>query len=815
MQHPLPGFCTATLNTPSALCLALLGASLLMATPALGHAAEGQVTARTLHQQEFAIEAGALATVLNSFATEAGVVLSFDNGLTEGKQSRGINGRYSIDQGFAVLLSGSGLQAVAGGDNSYVLLPVAPSGSLQLDATNVTGSGLGAITEDSGSYTTGNTTTATRMNLSLRETPQSISVVTRQQMDDQNMQSLEDVARAATGISTVKGFGTERPLYYSRGFQVDDLQFDGLPSSVTESFSMDVMSVNNMAMYDRVEIVRGANGLMQGAGNPSAAINMVRKRPTREYRLKAEIGAGSWDNYRTQLDVGGPLNAEGTVRGRTVLMYNSRNSYQDYADKDNQLFYAIGEVDLNDSTTVAVGASFQQDNSGGYDWGGLPTHLDGSSYNFSRSKSFAGKWAYLDKINRNVFADIKHSFNEDWNLTVATNLIWSNSDFLAQVGYHTRDTDSTMQYWPNSARYDDEQINLDAALNGAFNLLGRKHEVVIGTNLRRDRLQYVTGSSSVNPIVDILDFDTSTFPKPQIVGSLTPSRHVRKDKGIYAATRLNPFDDLHVILGSRLSWVDYDTQGPWETDRFRENRKIIPYGGIVYDVNDTTSVYASYTEIYKMQSNYSVDNKLLEPTTGSNYEVGVKNELFDGRLNTSLALFQVDQTGLAQVVPEAGRVCGPTRDSRCYTEGAKARNRGFDAEVSGELMPGWNASMGYTYSHPEYVAGSRKGDTYGTENSPQRLFKAATTYQLPGSLDQWRVGTSVYHQSKLYLNSITQSAYNLVDLNANFRIDQNLSVQLNLNNVFDEKYYTAIFSQDTGNYYGEPRNFAVTLRYEN
>ena len=97
--------------------------------------------------------------------------------------------------------------------------------------------------------------------------------------------------------------------------------------------------------------------------------------------------------------------------------------------------------------------------------------------------------------------------------TVATNLIWSNSDFLAQVGYHTKDTDSTMQYWPNSARYDDEQINLDAVLNGAFNLLGRKHEVVIGTNLRRDRLQYVTGSSSVNPIVDILDFRYLDIPE--------------------------------------------------------------------------------------------------------------------------------------------------------------------------------------------------------------------------------------------------------------------------------------------------------------
>lgn len=790
-----------------------LAALLGLLAPVNAHAT-GSGTAAV--SQVFTIAAQPLDSALTRFADQAGLRIIFNSDEVSGLSSPGLSGSFTLNEALERLLSGSGFGYEFVNDKTLTLRKVATgSGALELGATDVNARRLGATTEGTGSYTNGLTSTATRLGLSPRETPQSVSVVTRQQMDDQNMQSLEDVAKAATGISTVKGFGTERPLYYSRGFQVDDLQFDGLPSSVMESFSMDVMSVNNMAMYDRVEIVRGANGLMQGAGNPSAAINMVRKRPTRDYQLKAEIGGGSWDNYRSQLDVGGPLNAEGTLRGRTVLMYNSRNSYQDYADKDNQLFYAIGEADLSDATTVAVGASFQQDNNGGYDWGGLPTHLDGSAYNFSRSTSFAGKWAYLDKINRNVFADIKHRFNEDWNLTVATNLIWSNADFLAQVGYHTYDTDTTMQYWPNSARYDDEQINLDAALNGAFTLLGQKHEVVVGTSMRRDRLQYVTGSSSVNPRVDILDFDTADFPKPQIVGKLTPSRHVRKDKGIYAATRLNPSDDLHVILGSRLSWVDYDTQGPWETDRFKENRKVIPYGGIVYDLNDTTSVYASYTEIYKMQSNYSTDNKLLEPTTGSNYEIGVKNELFDGRLNTSLALFQVDQSGLPQVVPEAGRVCGPTRDSRCYVEGAKVRNRGFDAEVSGELMPGWNASMGYTYSHPKYVAGTSKGNTYGTENSPQRLFKAATTYQLPGELDQWRVGTSLYHQSKLYLNTLSQSAYNLVDLNANFRVDRNLSVQLNLNNIFDEKYYTAIFSQDTGNYYGEPRNFAVTLRYEN
>lgn len=319
--------------------------------------------------QVFTIVAQPLDSALTRLADQAGLRIIFNSDEISGMRSAGLRGAYTINEALEQLLRGSGYGYEYVNDKTLTLRKIAAdSSALELGATDVNALGLGATTEGTGSYTTGLTSTATRLGLSPRETPQSISVVTRQQMDDQNMQSLEDVAKAATGISTVKGFGTERPLYYSRGFQVDDLQFDGLPSSVTESFSMDVMSVNNMAMYDRVEIVRGANGLMQGAGNPSAAINMVRKRPTREYQLKAEISAGSWDNYRTQLDVGGPLNAEGTLRGRTVLMYNTKNSYQDYAGKDNQLFYAIGEADLSDATTVALGASFQQDNNNGYDW---------------------------------------------------------------------------------------------------------------------------------------------------------------------------------------------------------------------------------------------------------------------------------------------------------------------------------------------------------------------------------------------------------------------------------------------------------------
>lgn len=811
MQHPLPGFCAAPLNGQNALRLALFGVALLIAIPAPTNAAENPVKTGTLLQQDYAIEAGSLATVLNRFATQAGVVLSFDNALTAGKPSQGINGRYSIDEGFAVVLSGSGLQAVAGGDSSYVVLPASPSGSLQLGVTTVTGSGLGAITEGSKSYTTGSTSTATRLNLSLRETPQSVSVVTRQQMDDQNMQSLEDVARAATGINTAKDFGTERSRYFSRGFQVNDLQYDGVPTSISESYSMDVTSVNNMAIYDRVEFVRGANGLMQGAGSPSAAINLIRKRPTDSYKLKAEIGGGSWDNYHSQIDVGGPLNDQGTLRARAVLLYNAGNSFVDRADKENQLFYAIGEADLSDQTTVSLGTVFQKDYHGGYDWGGLPTQLDGSFYPLSRSASFAPSWAHLNKINRTLFADIKHAFNDDWKLTVNTNLMWSNADFLGLYGNNIGNDQFRLS--TNDTKYDDEQISLDAALNGTFYLLGQRHELVFGANARKDRFINESRYNNNPSVVDILGFSPSQVATPTYSYERIQYRNVRKDKGLYAATRLNPSDDLHVILGSRFSWVDYASAD--YDDRFKENGKVIPYAGVVYDLTDNASVYASYTEIYQVQSNYDIDNKLLDPITGSNYEIGLKNEFYDGLLNTSVTVFQVDQSHMPQAVAGAPRICGPGQTSTCYEEGGRVRNRGFEVEASGEILPGWNAVLGYTYSHPEYVGGTRKGTDYASETSPRRLFKLASNYRLPGELSDWRVGGSLYHQSKVYRDSVAQGAYNLVDLNANYQINRNLSAQLNLNNVFDKQYYSAIYNSNLGNYDGEPRNFAVTLRYEN
>lgn len=810
----LPLYAKTSLTRP--VRLALFGLSLaslsglaLMSTPVLAQS-----------QTSYHIAPGQLGSALTQFGVQAGVTISFDTEQTRRLTTTGLTGVYSVEEGLMRLLANSGLQAQRQSNGGYVLIPANNGTAVVLGATNVTGQSLGATTEGSGSYTTGSTSTATKMPMSLRETPQSVTVVTRQKMDDQNVQSLDDVARTTTGITYTK-IGTERSTYYARGFEINDLQFDGIPSNISENYSMDVMSTSNMAIYDRVEVVRGANGLMQGTGNPSAAINLVRKRPTEDFRLGAELGAGSWDNYRSQIDVSGPLTDDGHIRGRAVAYYNTANSYRDGASKDNQLLYMIGEADLNDSTVLTLGASVQQDRNDGYDWGGLNTKTNGSFYPLSRSASLAGKWAYLDKTNYNLFGDVTHHFDNDWKLTLAANGISSDADFLSSYPARvTSNTSGNVYTLPISkVNYDDRQYGLDLYATGPFSLFGREHQLMLGANTRRDTFNAAIYKATNTPTINITNFDWSSIPDPAVNdASRADYKYVREEKGVYGATRLSLTDDLSLILGSRVSWSDYHVDSPSTTDSYSENRHLTPYAGIVYDLSEHHTLYASYTEIYKTQSYFGLGNKLLDPIDGSNYEVGLKSEYYGGRLNTSFAVFQTDLNHMPEAIAGAS-TCGVTGTSSCYEEGGKVRNRGFEIEVSGQPLENWNVSAGYTYSDPEYVAGKNNGTDYYTR-IPRRLLKVSSDYRLPGDFNQWRVGGDVYAQSKTYTEastySINQSGYALLNLHLNYQIDKQFSVQYNLNNALDKVYYQTLPTSNNfgGLFYGDPRNFAVTLRYQ-
>lgn len=762
-------------------------------------------------QQSLDIPAGPLARQLNLLASQAGILVGGDAALTANKQSQAVHAT-NVEQALAQMLAGTGVQAVRTGEREFQLV-VQPATGLTLGATTITGLGLGAVTEDSGSYATGRSATATKLAMSLRETPQSVTVVTRQRMDDQGMKNLDDVMQNATGIMVVKN-GGERSLYQARGQLVDNLQIDGVPTNISNAYSMDAISKPTTDIYDRVDIVRGATGLMEGAGTPSASINLIRKRPTAEPQALIETSMGSWDDYKTMVDLSSPLNKEGTLRGRSVISYNNANSYLDTAQKENQLFYGILEADVSESTLVTLGYSYQKERNSGYDWSGLPIHTDGTFYPLSRTTSLTGDWNHLDKRNTTVFTDIQHTFANDWKAVLAVNQMWSKSDFLGNYTWPAGTTDQfTLN--PRHFRYDDTQTSIDGYASGPFQLLGRQHELIIGGNWRKDDFDYHGGrDATYRYVVDMNNVAAFDPPKPTALNvNQWKYNRTQEQKGVYVAGRFNLTDSTTFILGSRLSWISYDNLDvvtrPAHT-HYSKSGELTPYAGLVQDLSENLTAYASYTEIFKPQNNQDITGSVLEPMTGSNYEVGLKGEFFDKRLLGSIAVYQADQTGRPELI-----TCD--RDWSCYRAADKVRNRGFELELNGEITSDWNVSAGYTYNQSKYVGGEQKGEDFNSA-APRHLLKLASDYRLPGALNHMRLGGSFYAQSTMVQREygkaykIQQDAYHLVNLHAVYEINKNVELQYNVDNVFDKKYYQTLGNPNYWNFYGEPRNFNMALR---
>lgn len=676
---------------------------------------------------------------------------------------------------------------------------------LTLGATNVNADQLGETTEGTGSYTTGAMSTATKLPLSMRETPQAVTVITRQRMDDQAMTSVNDVVRATPGLFLSQSSGPGRQTYSARGFDIDNIMYDGLPSSYT---GWNVGVQPNLAMFDRVEVIRGATGLVTGSGNPSAAINMVRKRPTATPQVTLTGAAGSWDDYRGEIDASGPLNDSGSVRGRVVGSYRDANSFRDKEASDHGLFYAIGEADLSDDTTATVSFSRQEDQTNFF-WGGLPIGTDGHHLDLPRSTYPGTDWENKKQEINTLYGEIEHRFANDWSLHLAATKSWQDALFSGTYLSRYSGPLATTAY---QSRPEEDQTAFDGFASGPFEAFGRTHELVVGASRR---------------VVDLNTREYSPYalswpigaPKPDFVRS-GDSHEVTSQDGAYLTTRLSLADPLTLILGGRLDWYDYDNR-TGEGD-YKVTRNVTRYAGLIYDLNDTYSVYASYTDIFTPQTSKDISGKVIEPIVGENYEIGIKGEYFNGALNASLALFQVDQKNRASVADDQTGCPEMT----CYESSGLVRSQGLDLEMQGALSPNWQVGAGFTYTRARYKKDSDPANENQSFNpdQPERLFKLSTVYRLQGPLEKLRVGGNVYWQSRMYNDvaltdgsyRIEQGSYAVTDLMAGYEVNKHLDLQLNANNVFDRTYYSAIGydvtwgSTDT---YGAPRNYMLTAKY--
>ena len=685
----------------------------------------------------------------------------------------------------------------------------APVTTLELGATQISGEQqLGETTEGTQSYTTGAMKTATKLPLTLRETPQAVTVITRQRMDDQAMTSINDVVNATPGLFLNYSNGPGRQSYTSRGFDIDNLMYDGIPSGYN---GVSVGAQPNLAMFDRVEVVRGATGLVTCAGNPSAAINLIRKRPLDEQKVTLTGAAGSWDNYRGELDASSPLNDSGTWRGRVVTSYRDANSFIDNAEEYHGLFYAVTEADLGEDTTLTLGYSNQKDKTN-YFWGSSMIGQDGHHLDLPRSYNPGTDWENKDQEINTVFAELRQQLANDWKLQVNAN--YAEQKALFSGSYQSRwAADKSLARTVYQAAYDENQAGVDAFVSGPFQAFGRTHELVVGASRRI----YDMTSHDYSP------YDTNwpiTAGKPDFVHT-TDTREITTQDGFYLTTRLSLADPLKLILGGRLDWYDYDAHGSNSGD-YKVTRNLTRYAGLIYELDDHHSVYVSYSDIFTPQTAKDSSATPVKPIVGKNYEVGVKGEYLGGALNASVALFRVDQENRATKVTVQN--CPQTE---CYEASGEIRSQGIDFELQGALTENWQVGGGYTYARTHTIKDEANpqlvNKQYDTD-TPEHLFKLTTRYNLQGALEKFRVGGNISWQSRMYNDvkladgstyRLQQGAYAVTDLMAGYRVNDNLDLQLNANNIFDRSYYSTIAKSVDygGDSYGTPRNMMLTAKY--
>ena len=221
---------------------------------------------------ELNIPAQSLGSALQEFGRQTNVQVLYSPGDVQGKNSPAVKGKMQPQQAIAALLAGSQTTYNLNG-NTLTVTAAGSGGGLELSPTQVTANYLGNVTEGSGSYTPGTIATATRLTLTPRQTPQSITVVTRQHIEDFGLNNMDDVMRHTPGI-TVSAYDSDRTNYYSRGFSVNSFQYDGIPSTVRNVGYSAGNTLSDMAIYDRVEVLKGATGLLNGAGSLGATINL-------------------------------------------------------------------------------------------------------------------------------------------------------------------------------------------------------------------------------------------------------------------------------------------------------------------------------------------------------------------------------------------------------------------------------------------------------------------------------------------------------------------------------------------------------------
>lgn len=711
-----------------------------------------------------------------------------------------------------LLIAPAGAQTPAAAEPAASAPATAEGSSPQRTATElplvrVTGSGVDdAGTEGSGSYAAPRSTIGKEA-IPLRETPQSVSVITRQQLDDQNLTTVEDALKTVTGVSIVRYDATGNYTQFTaRGFAADLYQLDGLP------LETDANGIYfDLAAYDRIEVQRGAGALYVGAGEPAVTVNLARKRALAAFGASGALSVGRWDAYRAEADVTGALNADGTLRGRLVAVAEDYDTYMDGIDGRKGMGYGTLELDLSPSTTVSVGGTWQDVRT--VLSRGLPAWADGSLIDMPRSTMPVQDWNHQRLISRSAFAELEHRFANASSLKFSLRRTERGND-SRYLDPAIPAADGTMTGLNASAfERDNSDNNLDLYYTLPWQWRGLQQHWIVGADWRRSgsRTRYAGYEQIPGATLDLFDVDHAAIPEPDFDLERNVGSSRTTSSGVYTQLRFKPAERWTLVGGGRLSWWKLNSVSAFggSVSGYEERGEFTPYGAVLFDLNRTMTVYGSINEIFKAQDATTASGEQIGPRRGRQLELGLKGEAADGRVTWLVSAYRLNDENRAITDPA---------DDRFSIPAGKVRSQGFEGEVRGELLANWSVSAGYAYTDTRYIRAAVTQPTRTfSPTTPRHNANVALQHRITdGPAQGLDLGVAVRGVSDFYNGSgagrVDGPAYTLVDVNVGYRLSPHLRLTLNVDNLLDRVYWEKVSYPGRQNFFGQPRNLTLALR---
>jgi outer membrane receptor for ferric coprogen and ferric-rhodotorulic acid len=811
----------------------------LLIASSLAHAAD---TPRAGDSFNLSIERQSLAGALQLLARQCDVQVIFFSRVTEGLSAPAIAGSYTLDAAMERLLAGSGLTFRVINPQTVEVRPTQARAASKRQPPPVSKpkeapTEAAAPLEEVVVVGLVEQLVATRIATPLREIPQTVSIVSGEQMRQRNDVTLVDVLAHAPGI-TMDRTNSLDPDFYARAYQITSFHIDG-GAAVTPRIDSTVLFLGtpDMIEFDHVEILRGADGLFGGNANPGGTVSLVRKRP--QYNFAASVNAtpGSWDSQRVELDITGPIADDGALRGRMATVYAHNGYFYDTDAHERKKLFGALEYDFSDTATLTAGASYQWDDASPV-VSGLPFYVDGRDSHLPRGTALKPEWSDYRSTLGSLYLQYRQELSPRWALKVNASgwraeVEYAIGSFTALIDPVTKQLsplpgpDMQFTLRPNVH----EQGSADVTLTGALDWFGWREEVAIGADVTRVKPSaYNAGYFGLG--LDPYAFDPNTYPDPRLTRD--PAMEIERTStldqyGMFASVRVYFDDAWSIVGGARLSGdknrsryvIRFGSSELNLSTDFGTDRVVTPYAGVMYAFSQNYSLYASYADIYRAQGLFDRSpGNPLEPIRGVNIEAGIKGEWRNGAVNGSLAAYRIEQSNLPLQVSTPHDVDTLSRRDCCYA-GISSKSSGVDAELSGEVLPGWSIGAGYTYNDNEDPDGEPLSSI-----TPKHLMKAWTNVRLRGALDRWEIGGGVHAQSRTTTHvsytfcpaptfvcipvDAVQPGYVVLDLRAGFEVDRNWRIALGVSNVFDKVYYESLES-NLHAWYGEPRNWMLRI----